>query len=91
MDGCLNELGFPRYTALDSFRCFSAWTCGVRMNWYQSFSFFADGTWGYEFHCQSTDHPSLVMRSYWGGKNHGWLLKQVTTRWSVDNYHIGYL
>lgn len=57
------------------------------MNYYQSFSHYADGDWGIEFHCQSKDHADFVVRLYWCRlPGWGWLFKPYTRHWRVDNY-----
>ena len=44
------------------------------MNFYQSFTHYADGDWDIEFHCQHTDqHPAFVARLYWGPVGWGWI------------------
>ena len=49
-------------------------TAGLCMNYYQSFSHFADGQWDIEFHCQHVgQHPAFIVRCYYV-ENHGWIL-----------------
>jgi len=42
------------------------------MNYYQSFSHYADGTWDIEFHGQdNVYHPGFVVRLFWSVN--GWI------------------
>ncbi|RKU21033.1 hypothetical protein C6499_22705 [Candidatus Poribacteria bacterium] len=62
------------------------------MNWYQSFTHFADGTWDIEFHKQSPDHPDFIIQVYYSKlRGWGWIFKPFTRHWRVDNHHIMYL